>query len=432
MTFESIYNDYNRKLLSLKQNKGLLLNIKNTGLYFGGSILQSVLALIAQPIYSIHLSADEFGIIGYFLAIQGFFTPIFIFGMTSVYLMRYFKQSEEDNKKLLFNLTFFLCCFNTIILFISYCAVYIYFKIMSIDLPLYPYTWLILISLFLNNIKAIVLINFRIRKKALSFFALSATNSILNVGLGLLFVVYFKWGAPGRMFAPVVTATALLPLCIYVLRKYTTINFNIKVYLKATKVAFPLVLAAYAYVPIVNIDRIFLERLNNIAELGLYSIGITIAGYTQLAYIALGTAFEPDIYESVAKKDNKKLFKIAIIMFVPFLLFIIIFMAFSETIVSLLTAGRYIAAVPYTNIALISVFLMGIFSFFAKIFIALGKPKLNLIVNTIGGVSAFIIMYVAVSKYNYIGAAYGKIIIALIMVVISSYYAIKHLRKQMI
>jgi len=72
----------------ITEKKLLFKNIQNAGLYFLGSIVQALFALITQPIYSIYLSASEFGIIGYFEAIKGFFTPIFILGMTSVYLMR--------------------------------------------------------------------------------------------------------------------------------------------------------------------------------------------------------------------------------------------------------------------------------------------------------------------------------------------------------
>jgi O-antigen/teichoic acid export membrane protein len=422
-----------KKILGfLFQKKNLFNNIKNTALYFLGSIVQSILALIAQPIYSMHLTADEFGIIGYFNAIKSIFIPIFIFGMTSVYLMRYFKQSEEDNKKLLFNITFFLCCFNTIVLFVGYAAIYLYFKYLNVNIPLNPFTWFILITLLLNNIKSVVLINFRIRKKAWSFFAFSAVNTVLNVGIGLFFVAYFKWGAEGRMLAPIISSLAMLPICIYVLRKYTTVNFNLTVILKAIRVALPLVFAAYAYVPINNIDRFFLERLNNLSELGLYNIGITIAGYVQLAFVALALAFEPDIFKSVAEMNMKKLRMIALIMFLPYLLFVFIFFLSSEIIISILTAGRYVAAEQYTNIAIMAVFLMGVFAFFNKIFIALGKTKLTLYVNILGGFSATIIMYLAVANYGHIGAVYGKIIIVLIMVFASALLAFKHLKLQRI
>lgn len=418
----------NFSLINLFYKKGLFKNLHNAGLYFLGSIIQSILALFTQPIYSLHLTANEFGIIGYFDAIKSLFAPIFIFSISSVYLMKYFKQSEDENKKLLFNLTFYLCCFNTIVIFICYGILYLYFRYMNVNIPLTPFAWFILVALLLDNIKSIVLINFRIRKKALNFLLYSALNSVLNVGIGLLLVVQFNLGAEGRMAAPILSIIILLPVSIVVLKKYTTIYFNFKEFINATKTALPLVLAAYAFVPISNIDRLFLERLQNLSELGLYNIGITIAGYIQLAYVALALAYEPDIFKSVSELNYKRLFYVAVIMFLPYFLFVIIFMNFSGDIISILTSGRYVAAQQYTNVALISVFLMGIYWFFDKIFIALEKTRLNLYVNIIGGLSAIIIMYIAVKSYEYIGAAYAKIFIAVIMVSISSILAIKQLK----
>jgi O-antigen/teichoic acid export membrane protein len=404
-------------LLLLKQQS--LKNITNAGMYFLGSIVQSILSLIAQPIYSLHLTADQFGIIGYFDSIQSVFSPIFIFGMTQVYLMRYFKQNDDLNKRFLFNITFYLCCFNTIILFVGHLAIYLYFRFMHVNIPLNPYAWFILIALLLENIKSAVLINLRIRKKALSFFSFSVINSVLNFGLGLLFVAYFKWGAEGRMLAPIISSLAMIPYCVYLLRQFTTVNFNINAFYKAAKVALPLVAGAYAYVPIINIDRFYLERLNNLKELGLYNIGITIASYAQLAYMALIFAFEPDIFKSVAEKNIKKILLIAAILFAPFLLFVLIFMMFTYNIISVLTSGRYIGAAHYTIITLISVFLISIHNFMDKIFIAMGKTIYNLYVNTIGGLLSIVILYIAVSKYAFNGAAYGKVIVFTCIVIIS-------------
>jgi len=414
----------------LFQKKDLFNHVKNAGLYFLGSILQSILALVAQPIYSLHLSADEFGILGYFDAIKSTLVPIFILGMSSFFLMRYFKQGEEDNKKLLFNITFYLCCFNTITLLISYVGIYLYFNYMSVSIPLNPFAWFILIALLLENIKTYVLINYRIRKKALAFFIFSAANSLLNFGLGILFVAYFNWGPEGRLGAPLVSSLVLLPVCVYILRKYSTINFDIKVFLKGMKVVLPLVLAAYAYVPIETADRFFLERLNNLSEFGLYNIGVTIAGYVLLAYVALGTAVEPDIFKAVAEKDNKKLIKSGLIIFIPYLLFVLIFMFFSHFIISILTAGRYVAAVEYTNIMLIAVFLMGVYWFLDKILIALEKTKMNLIINILGGASSIIITYLAVDIFKFAGAAYAKVIVAFVLSITALILVIKNLKLE--
>lgn len=412
------------------QNKSLLKNIYDAGLYLSGSIVQAILSIIAQPIYSKYLSSEEFGIIGYFLSIQNIFTPLFILGITSVYLMKYFKQSESDNKKLLFNLTFYLFCINILCSFIGYYLIYSYFKYSHVIVPLNPFAWFIFLTLLLNNIKSIVLINFRIRKKALSFFTFTVTNSLLNFVLGILFVAFLKWGAEGRMLAPIISIVIMLPLCFISLRKDITVNFNFSLFLKAAKLALPLVLAAYAFVPIVSIDIIFLERLNNLSELGLYNIGISIAGYTQLAFMALMNAFEPDIYKCVAEVKINRLIMTALVIYIPFSIFILVLMTFSHNIISILTSGRYLGAEQYMNITFITVFLLSIFSFLDKIFIALGKTKLNLLINIICGIISIIIMYLATTNYAFLGAAWGKVIIGTIMVIFSFSLAYINLKKE--
>jgi O-antigen/teichoic acid export membrane protein len=202
---------------------------------------------------------------------------------------------------------------------------------------------------------------------------------------------------------------------------------NFKRFAENLRIAFPLILSAYAYVPIANIDRIFLERLNNISEFGLYNIGITIAGYVQLAYVALALAFEPDIFQSVAQKNYKKLFKIFAVMFAPYFIVVLAFIAFSEYLIFFLTAGRYLGASVYSNIAIISVFFSGIYWFFDKILIALGKTKLNLYTNILGSVASLIVMYYTITNFGFIGAAYGKILLSIVIASIAGYFTFKNI-----
>ena len=303
-------------------------NFGNAGLYFSGSIIQGIVSLVMQPLYSQELSANEFGIIGYFDAIKSFFFPLFIFGMTSIYMMRYFKDSEQENKKRLFNTTFYLTIFNFIISVISYGGMLYYFQASSIKIPLSPFIWIVLFNLIIDNIKSFVLINLRIRKKALTFFLIYSFQTLLNGILGYLLVVKWKYGVEGRMIAPLLSSLILLPTFIIILRKYTSKDFSLKSFLSNFKKAIPLVLAGYAYVPIIASDRFFLEPLNNLSELGLYAIGLTIAGYINLIFNALSSAFEPDIYKSVSTNNIKKLIKTGLYIFTPYLLIVFIYVLF--------------------------------------------------------------------------------------------------------
>jgi len=416
-----------RKILKNK----VFLNFGNAGLYFSGSIIQGIISIVMQPLYSEKLSSFEFGVIGYFDAIKSLLFPIFIFGMTSIYMMKYFKEPEEFNKKLLFNTTFYLTIFNFLILGICYGGVLLYFKKFDIEIPLTPFIWIVLFNLIIDNIKSFVLINLRIRKKALTFFLIYTSQSILNGLIGYLLVIKFEYGVEGRMFAPLLSSIVLLPTLIIILRKYVSREFSINIFLKNFKKAIPLVMAGYAYVPIVTSDRFFLEPLNNLSELGLYAIGLTIASYINLIFNALSSAFEPDIFKSVTTNNIKKLFKTAIFIFTPYILIILVYIYFSENLVSLLTANKFLDATKYTNLIVFAIFFQGVFWFFDKIFIALEKNKLKLVVTVITSILGIILMKLSVDNYQYLGAAYAKILTSILMASIAFTFVYINLKKKL-
>lgn len=418
-------------LLKKILNNKVVSNFGNAGLYFSGSIIQGIVSLVMQPLYSQNLTSSEFGIIGYFDAIKSFFFPLFIFGMTSIYMMKYFKESQEENKKRLFNTTFYLTIFNFIISGVSYGAILLYFKNSGIEIPLTPFIWIILFNLIIDNIKSFVLINLRIRKKALTFFLVYSTQTLLNGVLGYLLVVKWKYGVEGRMLAPLISSLILLPTFLIILRKYTSKDFSIKKFLINFKKAIPLVLAGYAYVPIIASDRFFLEPLNNLSELGLYAIGLTIAGYINLIFNALSSAFEPDIYKSVTTNNIKKLIKTAIYIFTPYILIVIIYILFSEKVVSILTSNNFMGASKYANLIVIAIFFQGVFWFFDKIFIALEKNKLKLIVTVITSTFGILLMKYSVENYQYTGAAYAKIFISILMSLIAFIFVFINLKKKL-
>jgi O-antigen/teichoic acid export membrane protein len=405
-------------------------NILNAGLYFGGSIAQSLFALFAQPIYSKFISSSEFGILGYFDALKNLFAPIFIAGITTTYIIKFFNQNEEENKKMLFNITFYICIFNTILILISYLIIFLYFKALSILIPLYPFVFFMLSSIFFDNLKNIILTNYKLRRKAFYYFIFSTLSAILNFGLGILFVSSFEMGLIGRMSAPIVASILILPVCYIILKNYSIKNFSLSYFISIFKISLPLLISSYGFVLITNIDRFFLERQNDLSEFGLYNIGITIAGYLQLIYISLNQAFEPDILKASVDRNKGRIAKLFLVMFIPYSILILLFTLFSDNILSALTAGKFMGSKEYMNISIISVLLLSVFYFFEKILMGLDKPKQMSYVNLIGAIMAIIIMYLCTSFGGFKGGVYGKILINISLIFFSLIFIITSSKKE--
>ena len=416
--------DFLRKLLS--KNKQ---NLQNSIYYFGGSITLLIISFFSLPIYAKYLSAEDFGILGYYGSIQGMFTPLFLFGMTQYYMMNYFRQNEQKNKVLLFNILANLSVLNLIVSIIGFFSLQYGFYKFDVSVPFQPFSIFIFIILYFNIYLSFILINLRVRKNAKTYLLISIIPPILNVVFGLLFVIKFEMGAAGKMLGQVVTNIIMGGVSIVFLWKYLSFQFIPKFLVKSLKYVLPLVAAGYAYYPIKSIDKLYLERLGNLAELGYYNIGFTAANFISLACAALFIAFEPDIYRYVSNNQFSRLKKIAILYFTIVIFFVFLFITTSPYLIEFLTSGRYTRAYKYANLFAIGVVFMQIFGFSNGVIIAMKKTKIALYINIIGAISALILYKILIAKYSFYGANYAFIIVAMIMA-FSSLLFIKYFRKK--
>jgi O-antigen/teichoic acid export membrane protein len=103
----------------------LLQDIKNTikqsAVYGLSRISSKLVGFILLPLYSLHFSLSEYGIIGRLETLWQVLWGIFLFGLESG-IVRWYTliENEDDKKKFLFSITIFLILFNILGLFIIY------------------------------------------------------------------------------------------------------------------------------------------------------------------------------------------------------------------------------------------------------------------------------------------------------------------------
>jgi O-antigen/teichoic acid export membrane protein len=407
-----------KKISSVSEKfKRLIPTFGNAFLYFGGSFIQLIVAIFTSPIFARNLSAEEFGILGYFLSVKQFVFPLTTMSLTFFYLFKYFKQDNQENRKLLSNIILFLTYANIIVLCISTGVLYSYFKLAKVDIPFSPFALIMLITLFLEVYKTFLLIDLKLKKAAFTYFIYTALLAVLNIAIGLLFVVVFQWGAAGRMLGSLV---ALIMVSLIFIRQFNItlkIKLDVKLIKKGLWWASPMILSAYFYLPMANIDRVLLAALKDTTELGYYSIGANIAGYLGTAAGALLSAFQPDFYKFVAKSNKPKFFMYAGTFVVITAIITVLFFLVSEYIVDFLTSGRYTRAYVYANYFAVSIFIMNLSQITNIILIALGKSRFQLYINIIAGSIGFVLYKYFINHYGFMGGNYGRIAIACLYLV---------------
>lgn len=328
--------------------------------------------------------------------------------------MRYFHQDDDENKGSFLNILTFLTLSNTVLMTIGYFGLFIYFRLTHVSLPFFPYALIVFGSLMVDIYRSFYLLDLRVKKQAMAYFKISAVYILVNFGMGLALVVFIKLGAAGKMSGQLIAQGCIMVILFFQLKKFLNFHIDLKQIKEAMKYALPILLAAYAYYPINNIDKIYLERLGNNYEFGYYNIGVNMAAYLSIFGVALNQAFEPDFFKFIVQKNRRKFLQYALLYMMLITIFVVLFLFLSKYIVSFLTAGRYTRAYTYANINAVAVVIISASGVVNTIIMGLQKAKFILAINIIGGIVAIIIYKILISKYGFWGGNYAKIAVGLV------------------
>jgi O-antigen/teichoic acid export membrane protein len=432
-------NRFYPKMRNLLNNKDLLKNIQNSFYYFGGSFIAFLIAIFTQPIFSRYLELDDFAVMGYFGAIQALLYPLFTMTLPFYYMARYWKSEsgEEGHKNLSFIMNF-LNISNAFVAIIAYMILKYYFVAAKVVFPLMPFFLIVIANLFFEKFKTFYLLECRVHKQGLRFFLINVLQIVVNTAFSLFFVVTLQGGAVGRMSGILlgVVVTGVLALIILLSQKKYRFSLRIEKekIIPALKYSFPLIIGAYAYYPIGNIDKLFLERLGDIAEYGYYNIGLTIAGFVATFFLAVYQSFEPDLYKMVAQKRHKQYRKYVGVYIGVMAFLTLAFIMVSYPIVYYLTAGRYAYAATYANVFVIGAFFMQAGGVYEQLFTAYSATKLVMWRNILMGIFCVIAYYWMIQYFQFKGANITRVLAGLFYIISGTllwwYYKKKHIKNE--
>lgn len=386
--------------------------IMNLSIYMLAAMIPMLLSLLANPFIAKNLSPTDYAIVGYYTAFNTLFGPFVNFYLLHYYTKRFYELDE--NERLILKSTIFraLIYLSFILALIVYILLYIYTTYFNTNsqIPFLPYSLLAVLYLPLTGIYSLQLTEYRMERKSKDFFNLSVTNGVLGVIMAVLFVVVFKWGADGRMWA---TFLVTLSIFIYVFiknRHLLKIKFDHRIFKVACKFCFPLVIASMLTFFSSGYDKVLLERAGDIATLGIYSVGATIASYLHIFSTSINDTFQPDIFKSIAEKNMRKCFNYVILKLSIMAFCVICFIILAPYIIDILTFGRYVNSTKFASILAVSSLTSMLYYTMSQITVALGYTTITLWNKIIGSILSIISFSLLIPKFGAIGAAWGVVL----------------------
>lgn len=380
--------------------------------YLTASFIPMLLSLLINPLVAKNMSPNDYAIVGYYKSFSTLLLPFIQFYVLHYYTKSYYELQKEQRRVLkatifkfliygsgaisvicLFGLIGYTVCFNDNTL-----------------IPLAPYIYLSIFSLPLTGVYQLTLLELKMSRQSGVFFCYSIAYSLLTFFLTWLLIVKLQQGAFGSMMSIFAANAVIFIYCCYNYRDLFRIPFNYA-YLKIILFfCAPLTLAAMLSFFSGGYERVYLERLGNIDELGYYIVGATMAGYIQVFSNALGSTFQPDIFKAIVNRDRRQYLKYCAVMLGATIFIVAGVVAFAPFIMDILTAGRYVYSAKYMQLIALSCVSSSIYYMVSQFTIAIGLPKITFYNKILGSILSILMYKILIDKWHFYGAAIGVIV----------------------
>lgn len=406
--------------------------VKDTGLYLLASIIPMVLLIVINPFLAKGLSPFDYAIIGYLSSFAAIETPLIQFFIIRYYLSHYYKVGAEDREKIKATVLQLLIVFSFLMTMIVGGGICCYHYLLNGDstIPLFPLLIFSIGAIWIGGLYSFQLAEYRIERRTKEYCIYCIASGVFKVAIIFLCVVLLKQGAWGYEFATFLSAFTFFAITFYRLRTYIFQTLNRELIKKLFIFCWPLAFAGCLEFFTDGYSRILLERVGNNDEYGIYCVGNQFAKYINIFTMTLYSTFNPDLYESVANHNKKKLFKVCGVILGTEIIVVLLYVLLAPFAIDILTAGRYVESVSYSQIlAFAQIFVVG-FYLMNDVTVAAGFSKVVLSTKIIAStISIFILGYV-VNKWEFYGAAYGQILIFMVFILINFVYVIRKIKKQ--
>ena len=391
--------------------------MKNTFIIAIGKFSTQVISYFLLPLYTSILSTSEYGVYDFLVTACIFLVPFITLLMEeSMFRFLIDEKTKQGKMKVMSN-----ACIYSILSMIIWCL------ILFIILTIFNFKYNLVFIFYIISCIFITLSNSisrgmgKIKIYSLSNFILSILTIILNI----LFIVTFRLGTKGLLYATII-ANVLTSLFIFIkLKIYTFIRFKYvkkKELVKMVKYSYPLVPNSIGW-SIINIsDRLIITLFLGSSENGIYAMSNKFPNIMNTFSGFFFTAFKENASKAIKENNYKEYYdNIQEIVHRAFISISILLMTAIPFIFNLFINISYSEAYQYIPILIVALYYGNMSGFYGSIFVAFKETK---VIGKSTIVGAIINLVVNISLIKFIGI-YAAVISTLISNYIVNFYRIR-------
>ncbi|WP_297213218.1 MULTISPECIES: oligosaccharide flippase family protein [Thermodesulfovibrio] len=388
---------------------------KNSLLYFLSNILIKGLQVLLLPIYTRFLSPYDYGVLDLFNVVFTFINIIFTVEITQA-IARYYQESKNLKQNKEYISTAFLFTLFIYSIYLLKCIVFAESLAEFLIGGKTSKKIFILgsVSIFFNGLFYFTINLLKWRVEPGKHLIISIINSTLTITISIPLLIHYNLKIEAIFLAQIITNFLTTILAIYYSRDDYAIIFKYKKFQKLVRFSFPLMLSSMAMIGFIYEDRIFINYMLGINDLGLYGVAYRFSTIAGLFMYGFQNSLMPLIYRDYSDIETPN--KIAHIFL--FFIFLVISVTsftiiFSRDLIVLLTTESYYGsytAIPFLTMA---TFFLNSYIFTPGMWIR-GKTKIFFIITITAFLINSILNYIFIKLTGFNGAAMATLVSSII------------------
>jgi len=276
---------------------------------------------------------------------------------------------------------------------------------------------ILLIHSFANYMIAFFVAYLDQYKKVIKSSIISISSAVVSILLSLTFVLIFENKVYGKIFGQAIPALSLAFVLLIVIYYRGKCFWNRAYNKYCILLTMPLVVHGLGHMVFTQADRILLQRYQNEAVLGVYSVVYSLCSVLSIVFTAVNTAWGPFYYdfkkqgntEAIAE-HSKRYIKIITLIFVGFILL-------SFDVFKLMAPAPYWKGLKIIPIFVASFYFSYLYLFPVGYEVYYEKTKLMPIATILVATINIILDLILIPRYAAIGAVFATLIAQILLFV---------------
>ena len=234
------------------------------------------------------------------------------------------------------------------------------------------------------------------------------TFALLNPTLGLIFVLNTPADSRGlARIISTVTAQALVGAFFYIhnLRK-GKYRFKTEYAKFAVKFNLPLIPHYFSEYILNQSDKVMIQKLCSYSDVAFYSVAYNAGMLLTIITNSINTAMTPWLYQSLDRKNYKKINSTLLSLAICIMAILIIFICLAPEAIYILAGKKYAEAVYVLPPVAGSIIFLFLYTNFANVEFYFDYNKFTMYISMIGAVLNVVLNYIFIRIFGYVAAAY--------------------------